>query len=54
PAMNHGLWNHPQTRISEAKLKEWGCTIIPPYIDEKIVTMSSVTDILQFLHQHFQ
>ncbi|CAF1246080.1 unnamed protein product [Adineta steineri] len=42
PAMNYSLWNHPQTRISEAKLKEWGCTIIPPYIDEKIVTMSSM------------
>jgi phosphopantothenoylcysteine decarboxylase/phosphopantothenate--cysteine ligase len=54
PSMNYGLWNHPQTRISEAKLKEWGCTIIPPCIDEKIVTMASVTDILQVLHQHFK
>ncbi|UJR17841.1 hypothetical protein I4U23_004740 [Adineta vaga] len=54
PAMNSGLWNHPQTRISEAKLKEWGCTIIPPYIDEKIVTMAPIKDILQYLHQHFQ
>ncbi|CAF1034013.1 unnamed protein product [Rotaria sordida] len=54
PSMNHGLWNHPQARISEAKLKEWGCIIIPPYIDEKVVTMASVTDILQVLHQHFK
>ena len=53
PAMNYGLWNHPQTRISEAKLKEWGCTIIPSYIDGNTVTMVSIADILQVLHQHF-
>jgi phosphopantothenoylcysteine synthetase/decarboxylase len=54
PSMTHGLWNHPQTRISEAKLKEWGCIIIPPCMDEKIVKMASITDILQVLHQHFK
>ncbi|CAF1040403.1 unnamed protein product [Adineta ricciae] len=54
PAMNQNLWKHPQTRISEAKLKEWGCTVIPPYIDEEVVTMAPVKDILQVLHHHFQ
>lgn len=54
PVMNYGLWNHPQTRISEAKLKEWGCTIIPPCINEKIITMASVADIIQVLHEHFK
>ena len=54
PSMKHNLWNHPQTRISEAKLKEWGCNIIPPCVDEKVLTMASITDILQTLHQHFK
>lgn len=54
PAMNYGLWNHPQTRTSEAKLKEWGCIVIPPRIDDKNVTMASIEDILQMLHQHFK
>lgn len=54
PAMNYGLWNHPQTRISEMKLKEWGCTIISPHIDGETVTMASIADILQVLCQHFK
>ncbi len=37
PAMSFGLWNHSQTRISEAKLKEWGCTIIPPLLMERLL-----------------
>ena len=54
PAMNYGLWNHPQTRISETKLKEWRCTIIPPHIGGETVIMASITDILQMLCQHLK
>lgn len=54
PAMKYGLWNHPQIRISETKLKEWGCTIIPPHIDGKNVTMASIADILEVLREHFK
>ena len=54
PSMNYGLWNHPQTLISEAKLKEWGCTIIPPQTDGKIGTMATVAEILEVLHKRFK
>jgi len=54
PAMNSNLWNHPQTRISEAKLKEWGCTVITPFIDGKTVRMAPITDIFEVLKQHFK
>ena len=54
PSMNYGLWNHPQTRISEAKLEDWDCTIIPPQTDGKIGTMATIADILEVLHKHFK
>ncbi|CAF1246098.1 unnamed protein product [Adineta steineri] len=38
PAMNHGLWNHPQTRISEAKLKEWGSTNVNAITTNVLIT----------------
>ncbi|MFT5196460.1 MAG: phosphopantothenoylcysteine decarboxylase/phosphopantothenate--cysteine ligase [Candidatus Promineifilaceae bacterium] len=47
PSMNHGLWSHPQTKVSLKRLKEWGCEIVPPIINEKQVTVAPLADIMQ-------
>jgi len=47
PSMNHGLWSHPQTKASLSRLKEWGCEVVPPAINEKQVIMAPLTDIMQ-------
>jgi Flavoprotein len=46
PAMNPGLWKHPQTRESYQRLASWGCTIIDPQISETQVTMAPIADVL--------
>jgi hypothetical protein len=53
PSMNHGLWNHPQTRESYQRLLAWGCTIIDPQISSTQVIMAPIADILARLRQHF-
>jgi len=53
PAMNPGLWNHPQTRISYQRLVDWGCAIIEPQISATQVTMAPIDAILSTLHEHF-
>ncbi|MCP4422474.1 MAG: hypothetical protein GY805_38175 [Chloroflexi bacterium] len=47
PAMNHGLWAHPQTNSSLARLESWGCEIVSPTITEQRVTMAPVADVLK-------
>lgn len=49
PSMNRGLWAHPQTKASLARLQEWGCTIVPPQTTDEGVTMASVAQILDAL-----
>lgn len=46
PAMNRGLWAHPQTKLSLERLQSWGCTIVPPQIREGQVTMAPVAEIV--------
>ena len=46
PAMNRGLWAHPQTAASAARLSAWGCTIVPPQITGEQVTMARVETII--------
>ena len=47
PSMNHGLWSHPQTKASLNRLKEWGCDIVSPTINENQVTMAPIEDVMQ-------
>jgi phosphopantothenoylcysteine synthetase/decarboxylase len=54
PSMNHGLWHHPQTRVSYERLVSWGCTIIDPQISERQVIMAPIPDILACMKQHFE
>lgn len=49
PAMNRGLWAHPQTKASLARLQSWGCTIVPPTITADQVTMAPVTQIVDIV-----
>jgi hypothetical protein len=49
PAMNVGLWHHPQTARSLQTLTDWGCTIIPPQVDAREVTMATNQVILAAL-----
>lgn len=51
PAMNRGLWAHPQTKASLARLQSWGCTIVPPTITADQVTMAPVTQIVDAVLQ---
>lgn len=51
PAMNRGLWAHPQTKASLARLQSWGCTIVPPTITADQVTMAPVTQIVDTVLQ---
>ncbi len=53
PAMNHGLWRHPQTHISRARLQHWGCHIIEPQVQAAAVGMAPISDIFAHLHRHF-
>ena len=46
PSMNRGLWAHPQTKASLARLERWGCTIVLPQITERQVTMASIEQII--------
>lgn len=47
PSMNRGLWAHPQTKASLARLQSWGCHIVPPTITEQRVTMAPLDDVVQ-------
>ncbi len=49
PAMNRGLWAHPQTKTSLARLESWGCEIVPPQITDGQVTMAPVETIVSAL-----
>jgi hypothetical protein len=49
PAVNVGLWHHPQTARSLQTLTNWGCTIIPPQVDAHQVTMAAKPAILAAL-----
>ncbi|MEZ4712492.1 MAG: flavoprotein [Caldilineaceae bacterium] len=46
PSMNKGLWAHPQTKASLARLQSWGCEIVPPTITEQQVTMAPIPEIV--------
>ena len=46
PAMNRGLWAHPQTKASMVRLQSWGCTIVAPQITDAGVTMASIGQIV--------
>lgn len=47
PAMNHGLWSHPQTATSRERLGRWDCEIVPPTITHQSVSMAPVEDIVK-------
>ncbi|MCA9963698.1 MAG: hypothetical protein KC423_05635 [Anaerolineales bacterium] len=51
PSMNQGLWAHPQTKESLARLQSWGCHIVPPSIDGRRVTMAPLDEIVQAVRQ---
>jgi phosphopantothenoylcysteine synthetase/decarboxylase len=46
PAMNRGLWAHPQTAASLERLRRWGCVIVPPTVSAEQVTMAPIADIV--------
>jgi len=46
PAMNHGLWSHPQTAMSQERLSNWGVKIVPPSISDEWVAMAPIEDIV--------
>lgn len=46
PAMNHGLWSHPQTAASSERLKSWGVEIVPRDSSSRWGAMGSVEDIV--------
>ena len=49
PSMNRGLWAHPQTKASLARLQSWGCEIVPPTIVAGHVSMASVAEIVAIM-----
>lgn len=49
PSMNHGLWAHPQTKLSLARFKEWGVEVVPPIISDKQVVMAAHQTILEMV-----
>lgn len=51
PSMNRGLWNHPQTKASLARLQSWGCEIVPPIITAEQVTMAPLATIVAAVMQ---
>lgn len=46
PAMNKGLWSHPQTSAYKELLESWGVKIVPPSISDQWVAMAPVEDIV--------
>lgn len=59
PSMNHGLWAHPQTETSRQRLQQWGCTIVPPTIDDEpaphgTVTMAPTAEIVETVMRVFE
>jgi hypothetical protein len=46
PAMNHGLWSHPQTKTSLELFEKWGVEIVQPDISDKWVTMAPIEHII--------
>lgn len=51
PSMNRGLWAHPQTTASLARLQSWGCAIVPPMIVEGQVSMAPLATIVEAVVQ---
>lgn len=49
PSMNRGLWAHPQTKASLARLQEWGCTVVSPQITSEGVTMAPIARIVEIV-----
>ncbi|MCB9148017.1 MAG: flavoprotein [Caldilineaceae bacterium] len=47
PSMNRGLWAHPQTKASLARLESWGCELVPPTVTEQQVTLAPIADIIK-------
>jgi phosphopantothenoylcysteine synthetase/decarboxylase len=47
PAMNHGLWSHPQTAASLERLRSWGCEIVMPTVTDQSVTMAPIEDVVE-------
>jgi hypothetical protein len=47
PSMNHGLWSHPQTRSSLARLESWGCEIILPKNNAEQAVMAPVAELVE-------
>lgn len=47
PAMNHGLWAHPQTAISRERLRWWGCEFIGPAITADQGMLASAEEIVE-------
>lgn len=45
--MNQGLWAHPQTKSSLARLESWGCKVVPPTINGRRVTMAPIAEVVQ-------
>jgi flavoprotein len=46
PSMNRGLWAHPQTVASLARLQSWNCEIVPPTVTADKVTMAPVAEVV--------
>lgn len=46
PAMNHGLWSHPQTAASSERLQSWGVEIVSRDSASRWGAMGSVADIV--------
>lgn len=47
PSMNKGLWSHPQTKTSRARLESWGCEIILSDESGDGVVMAPVSQVVQ-------
>jgi len=46
PSMNRGLWAHPQTVASLARLQSWNCEIVSPTVTADKVTMAPVAEVV--------
>ena len=53
PAMNVGLWRHPQTHASLERLRHWGCQIIGPRPNPNTGEMAPLSEIFVRLEHHF-
>lgn len=51
PAMNRGLWAHPQTKASLARLQSWGCAVVPPVVTAEQVAMAPLAQIVDVVVQ---